>query len=51
MPARADLTLGADDLLPVEVDVEVVPVEAFILAVLAGWVARQCPGDSDLVFA
>ncbi|MFE7980283.1 hypothetical protein [Streptomyces shenzhenensis] len=32
MPARADL--GAGDLAAVEVDVEVVPVEAFVLAVL-----------------
>ncbi|MER5436951.1 hypothetical protein [Streptomyces sp. NPDC002588] len=49
MPARAGLALGAGDLSAVEVDVEVVPVEAF--AVLAGEVARQWAADGDLVFA
>ncbi|MEU8834419.1 hypothetical protein OHB49_11715 [Streptomyces sp. NBC_01717] len=47
MPARADLGLGAGDLSAVVVDVEVVPAEAFILAVLAGGVARQRSGDGD----
>ncbi|MGW4735405.1 hypothetical protein ACWEQC_40735 [Streptomyces shenzhenensis] len=51
MPALADLALRAGDLPAVEVDVEVVPVEAFVLAVLAGGVARQWAADGDLVFA
>ncbi|CAM3710830.1 hypothetical protein [Nocardiopsis rhodophaea] len=51
MPALADLASGAGDLPAVEVDVEVVPVEAFVPAVLAGGVARQWPADGDLVFA
>ena len=50
MPAPADLPLGAGDLLAIEVDVEVVPVEPFVAAVLAGGVTRQRSGDGDLVF-
>jgi hypothetical protein len=50
MPALADLSLGAGDLLAIEVDVEVVSVEAFVAAVLAGGVAWQWSGDGDLVF-
>lgn len=50
MPARADLSLAAGDLLLVVVDVDVVPCEALVLAVLAGGVALQRPGDGDLVF-
>jgi hypothetical protein len=49
VPACADLALGAGDLAAVEVDVEVVPGEAFVLAVLAGGVAAQWPGDGNLV--
>lgn len=51
MPALADLPLGAGDLVAIEVDVEVVPVEAVVAAVLAGGVAGQWSGDGDLVFA
>ena len=51
VPALADLALGAGDLSAVEVDVEVVPAETFVLAVLAGGVAWQWPADGDLVFA
>ncbi|MFF2820449.1 hypothetical protein ACFVT9_33595 [Kitasatospora cineracea] len=51
MPALTDLASRAGDLLAVEVDAEVVPVEALVLAVLAGGVARQRPADGDLVFA
>ncbi|GAA4003270.1 hypothetical protein GCM10022232_47910 [Streptomyces plumbiresistens] len=51
MPALADLALGAGDLSAVEVDVEVFPAEALVLAVLAGGVARQWPADGDLMFA
>jgi len=47
----ADLSLGAGDLLAIEVDVEVVSVEAFVAAVLAGGVARQRSGDGDLMFS
>ncbi|MFD8810694.1 hypothetical protein ACFV23_04165 [Streptomyces sp. NPDC059627] len=50
VPARADLALGTGDLLFVVVDVEVVPGEALVLAVLAGGVALQGSGDGDLVF-
>lgn len=50
MPAPADLPLGAGDLLAIEVDVEVVPVEPFVAAVLAGGITRQWSGDGDLVF-
>ncbi|MER6573687.1 hypothetical protein ABT288_48025 [Streptomyces sp. NPDC001093] len=51
MPAGADLTLGAGDLPAVEVDVEIVAVEAVVLAVLAGGIARQWAVEGDLVFA
>ncbi|HEX6360879.1 hypothetical protein [Actinophytocola sp.] len=51
LPASADLSLGADDLLAIEVDMEVVPVEAFVVSVLPGGVARQWSGDGDLVFS
>jgi hypothetical protein len=51
VPALAELALGAGDLPAVEVDVEVVPAETFILAVLAGGVAWQHAADGDLVFA
>jgi hypothetical protein len=51
VPALADLALGAGDLSAVEVDMEVVPVEAFVPAVLAGGVAPKWPVDGDLVFA
>ncbi|WP_251016608.1 hypothetical protein [Streptomyces sp. ISL-99] len=51
MPALADLALRAGDLSAVEVDAEVVPVEALVLAVLAGGVARQRSGDRDLVLS
>ncbi|MFJ5223104.1 hypothetical protein [Streptomyces sp. NPDC088400] len=51
MPALADLALGTGHLPVVEADVEVVPVGAFILAVLAGGVTWQWPGEGDLVFA
>ncbi len=50
MPARADLSLGTGDLLAVVVDVEVVPGEALVAAMLAGGVAPEGPGDGDLVF-
>ncbi|GAA1149790.1 hypothetical protein GCM10009579_82970 [Streptomyces javensis] len=50
MPALADLSLGAGDPPAVVVDVEVVPGEALVLAVLTGGVAPQRPGDGDLVF-
>ncbi|GAA1932691.1 hypothetical protein GCM10009753_77940 [Streptantibioticus ferralitis] len=50
MPSLADLALGAGHLPAVEVDVGVVPAGVFILAVLTGGVARQRPGDRDLVF-
>jgi hypothetical protein len=46
----ADLALGAGGLLAVVVDVEVVPGEALVAAVLAGGVAPEWPGDGDLVF-
>ncbi len=39
VPAGADLAVGAGDLLSVEVDVEVVAVEALVPAVLPGGVA------------
>jgi hypothetical protein len=48
--ARADLALGAGDLLLVVVDVEVVPGKTLASAVLASGVAPQRPGDGDLVF-
>ncbi|GGV06171.1 hypothetical protein GCM10010211_85930 [Streptomyces albospinus] len=51
MPALADLALGTGDLSAVEVDVEVLPVETFVPAMLAGGVARQRPADSDPMFA
>ena len=51
MPARADLAPGAGHLSAVECEVEAVAVEALVLAVLAGGIARQRPGDGDLVFA
>ncbi|MGW3174484.1 hypothetical protein [Streptomyces sp. NPDC001153] len=51
MPAGADLTLGAGDLPAVEVDVEIVAVEAVVLAVLAGGIARQWAVEGDLLFA
>ncbi|MEU3049913.1 hypothetical protein ABZ705_25955 [Streptomyces sp. NPDC006984] len=51
MPSRAGLALRAGDLLAVEVDMEVVAAEAVVLAVLAGGVDRQRPGDRDLVLA
>jgi len=51
VPALADLASGAGDLPAVEVDAEVVPVEALVPAVLTGGVARQRPGDGDPVFA
>jgi hypothetical protein len=50
MPAFADLPLGAGHLLAIEVDMEVVPVEALVAAVLAGGIARQRSGDGDLMF-
>src|SRR6476469_10134483 len=50
MPAFADLPLGTSHLLAIEVDAEVVSVEAFVAAVLASGVARQRPGDGDLMF-
>lgn len=51
MPARAYLALGAGKPgLAVVVDVEVVPGEALGLAVLAGGVGPEWPGDGDLVF-
>lgn len=50
MPAPADLALRTGDLPAVVVDVEVVPCEALVVAVLTGGVARQRPGDGDLVF-
>jgi hypothetical protein len=50
VPARADLALGAGDLLAVVVDVEVVPGEALVPPVLTGGVAPEGPGDGDLVF-
>lgn len=51
MPALADLALGAGDFLAVVVDAEVVAGAAFLGAVLAGGVARQRPGEGDLVLA
>lgn len=51
MPALADLPLGAGDLLAIEVDVEVVAVEAVVAAVLVGGIARQWSDDGDLVFS
>lgn len=50
MSTLAELSLGAGDLLPVVVDVEFVPGEAIVLALLAGGVASEWPGDGDLVF-
>jgi len=50
MPAFADLPLRASDLLAIEVNMEVVPIEALVAAVLPGGVARQRSGDGDLVF-
>ncbi|MEU2874691.1 hypothetical protein ABZ769_36860 [Streptomyces olivoreticuli] len=50
MPALADLALGAGDLPTVVVDVEVVPGEALVPAVLPGGVAPEWSGDGDLVF-
>lgn len=49
MPTLADLALGAGDLPAVAVDVEVVPGEALVPAVLPGGVAAEWPGDGDLV--
>lgn len=49
MPSLADRALRAGHLSAVDVDEEVVPAEALVLAVLAGGVARQRPGDRDLV--
>jgi hypothetical protein len=51
MPALADLPLGTGHLLAIKVDMEVVPVEALVAAVLAGGVAWQRSGDGDLVFS
>ncbi|MCX4098374.1 hypothetical protein LBW94_039165 [Nocardia sp. alder85J] len=51
MPSVADLALRAGHLPAVEVEAKVVAAEAFVLAVLAGGVARQRPADGDLVFA
>ncbi|GGX36337.1 hypothetical protein GCM10010341_67280 [Streptomyces noursei] len=51
MPALADLTQGAGDLLSLVVDVEVVAGEAFTPAVLPGGVGLERPGDGDLVIA
>ncbi|MEV6993820.1 hypothetical protein AB0N87_32250 [Streptomyces sp. NPDC093228] len=49
MPSLADLASGAGDLRAIEVDVEVVPVEAFDPVVLAGGVARQGHVEGDLL--
>lgn len=43
MPALADLALGAGDLLTVVVDVEVVPGEALVPAMLTGGMLRSGP--------
>lgn len=43
VPALADLALGAGDLLLGVVDVEVVPGETLVPAVLPGGVAPECP--------
>jgi hypothetical protein len=51
MPAPADLPLGAGDLLAIEVDVEVVAVEALVAAMLLGRIAWQRSGNGDLVFS
>ena len=51
MPALADLALRAGDLLAVVVDAEVVAGVAVLVAVLAGAVAGQRPGEGDLVLA
>jgi hypothetical protein len=51
VPALAHLAPETGDLPAVEVDVEVVPVEAFVPAILAGGVAWQRPADGDLVLA
>lgn len=51
MPTPADLSLRAGDLLAIEVDVEIVSVEAFVAAVLAGGIAQQRPGHSDPAFS
>lgn len=49
--ALADLAPWAGDLPAVKIDAEVVPVEAFVPAVLVGGITRQRPADGDLVFA
>jgi hypothetical protein len=49
MPPLADLALRAGDLLAVEVDAKVVAGVAVLVAVLPGAVARQRPGEGDLV--
>jgi len=53
VPALADLSLGAGDLLAVEVDVEVdvevVSVEAFVAAVLAGGLSPACVAGGGVV--
>jgi hypothetical protein len=51
VPALADLALRAGDFLAVVVDAEVVAGVALLGAVLAGAVARQRPGEGDLVLA
>ncbi len=50
MPARAGLALATGRLPAIEADAGVVPVEAFVLAVLAGGATRQRPAAGDLVF-
>jgi hypothetical protein len=51
VPPFADLALGTGDFLAVVVDAEVVAGVAFLVAVLAGAVAGQRPGEGDLVLA
>ena len=51
VPALADLALRAGDFLAVVVDAEVVAGVALLVAVLAGGVAGQRPGEGDLVLA
>ena len=51
MPPLADLALRAGDLLAVEAGAEVVAGVALLVAVLAGAVAGQWPGEGDVVLA
>jgi hypothetical protein len=51
VPPLADLALRAGDFLAVVVDAEVVAGVTLLVPVLAGGVARQRPGEGDLVLA